>query len=115
MFSKLFFLSNTKNVAHGQNDDFLITNAVTAIMAELPEDATVGEKLTALHDWETHRMHYDFVSFNHGSKTGNSHGTYAISATVATQIGGDGWNAGRSTTPSDNTQPYSMGMPDGWY
>ena len=32
-------------------------------MAELPEDATLGQKLQALYDWEARRSHYDYVSF----------------------------------------------------
>lgn len=48
-----------------QCDDFRITNAVNGIMAELPENATVGQKLQALHDWEIHRMYYDYDSFNY--------------------------------------------------
>lgn len=46
-----------------QCDDFLITNAFNAVMAELPEDATLGQKLQALYDWEVRRSHYDYVSF----------------------------------------------------
>ena len=46
-----------------QCDDFLITNAFNAVMAELPEDATLGQKLQALYDWESRRSHYDYVSF----------------------------------------------------
>lgn len=52
-----------------QLDDFKITNAFNSIMAELPENATVGQKLSALHDWEIHRMHYDYVSLNGARKT----------------------------------------------
>lgn len=51
-----------------QGDDFLISNAVNAVLAELPSDATVGQKLQALHDWEIHRMHYDNISLNHDSQ-----------------------------------------------
>lgn len=46
-----------------QCDDFLITNAFNAVMAELPSDATLGMKLQALYDWEARRSHYDYVSF----------------------------------------------------
>ena len=46
-----------------QCDDFLITNAFNAVMAELPDDATLGMKLQALYDWEARRSHYDYVSF----------------------------------------------------
>lgn len=51
-----------------QGDDFVISNAVNAVLAELPDNATVGQKLQALHDWEIHRMHYDYISFNHNSQ-----------------------------------------------
>lgn len=51
-----------------QGDDFLVSNAVNAVLAELPSDATVGQKLQALHDWEIHRMHYDNVSLNSSSR-----------------------------------------------
>lgn len=51
-----------------QGDDFLVSNAVNAVLAELPSDATVGQKLQALHDWEIHRMHYDNVSLNNSSQ-----------------------------------------------
>ena len=47
-----------------QCDDFRITNAVHGVIAELPENATVGQKLQALHDWEVHRMYYDYDSLN---------------------------------------------------
>lgn len=51
-----------------QLDDFRITNAVNSVIAELPPTASVGQKLAALHDWEIHRMHYDYVSFNGARK-----------------------------------------------
>lgn len=52
-----------------QCDDFLITNAFNAVMAELPENATLGQKLQALYDWEARRSHYDYVSFTDTSTT----------------------------------------------
>lgn len=52
-----------------QCDDFLITNAFNAVMAELPSDATLGMKLQALYDWEARRSHYDYVSFTTTSTT----------------------------------------------
>ena len=52
-----------------QCDDFLITNAFNAVMAELPDDATLGMKLQALYDWEARRSHYDYVSFTTTSTT----------------------------------------------
>ena len=45
-----------------QSDDFIVSNAFNSVMAELPENATLGQKLQALYDWELHRSHYDFVS-----------------------------------------------------
>ncbi len=51
-----------------QSDDFIVSNAFNAIMAELPESATLGQKLQAIHDWEIHRNHYDNVSFNDDNK-----------------------------------------------
>ena len=51
-----------------QSDNFVVSNVVNAVLAELPEDATVGEKLTALHDWEIHNLYYDNVSLNHSSR-----------------------------------------------
>lgn len=52
-----------------QCDDFLITNAFNAVMAELPSNATLGMKLQALYDWEARRSHYDYVSFTDTSTT----------------------------------------------
>ena len=52
-----------------QCDDFLISNAFNSVMAELPENATLGQKLRALYDWEAKRSHYDFVSFTDTSTT----------------------------------------------
>lgn len=46
-----------------QCDDFLISNAFNAVIAELPENATLGTKLRALYDWEARTSHYDYVSF----------------------------------------------------
>ncbi len=46
-----------------QCDDFLITNAFNSVMAELPANATLGQKLRAFYDWEAKRSHYDSVSF----------------------------------------------------
>lgn len=48
-----------------QSDDFHVTNAANAILAELPENSSDEEKLKLLHDWEIHRMYYDNVSVNH--------------------------------------------------
>ena len=45
-----------------QSDDFVVSNAFNAVMAELPENAVLGQKLQALYDWELRRSHYDFVS-----------------------------------------------------
>lgn len=50
-----------------QSDDYTVSNVVNAVMAELPADATDGQKLQALHDWEIHHLYYDNVSLNHGS------------------------------------------------
>lgn len=51
-----------------QSDDFAVSNAVHAILAELPENASDGEKLRAIHDWQIRRMHYDNVSYNHNDR-----------------------------------------------
>ena len=51
-----------------QCDDFRITNAVHDVIAKLPEDATDGQKLAALHDWEVRRMYYDYDSLNGARK-----------------------------------------------
>lgn len=51
-----------------QCDDFLVSNPFNAIMAELP-NATIGQKLQALYDWEIHNFHYDFVSFTDNQST----------------------------------------------
>lgn len=48
-----------------QSDNFIVSNVFNAVMAELPLDATLGQKLQALHDWEIHTLHYDLVSYNH--------------------------------------------------
>ena len=55
--------------ANCQCDDFLVTNAFNAVMAELPSNATLGQKLQALYDWEARRSHYDYVSFKTASTT----------------------------------------------
>lgn len=55
--------------AYCQSDDFIISNAFNGIMAELPSDATLGQKLQALYDWEARRSHYDYVSFTTESTT----------------------------------------------
>ncbi len=52
-----------------QCDDLLISNAFNAVMAELPENASLGQKLQALYDWEAHTSHYDYVSFSNGQST----------------------------------------------
>lgn len=45
-----------------QSDDYIVSNVFNALMAELPEDATLGQRLQALYDWELHLCHYDLVS-----------------------------------------------------
>lgn len=55
--------------AYCQSDDFIISNAFNGILSELPPDATLGQKLQALYDWEARRSHYDFVSFITSSTT----------------------------------------------
>ena len=47
-----------------QSDDFIISNVVNNVIANLPETATLGQKMQALHDWEIHLLHYDNVSLN---------------------------------------------------
>ncbi len=45
-----------------QSDDFVVRNAFNAVIAELPYNATLGQKLQALYDWELRRTYYDNVS-----------------------------------------------------
>ena len=47
-----------------QSDDFIVSNVVNNILASLPDNATLGQKLQALHDWQIHLLHYDNVSLN---------------------------------------------------
>ena len=51
-----------------QGDNFIVSNTINAILAELPQDATVGQKLQALHDWQIHALHYDNVTLNHSNR-----------------------------------------------
>ena len=51
-----------------QGDNFIVSNTINAILAELPQDATVGQKLQALHDWQIHALHYDNVTLNHNNR-----------------------------------------------
>ena len=44
------------------SDDYRIQNAVTDIMEQLPDNATISDKLRALHDWETDLLYYDYSS-----------------------------------------------------
>lgn len=60
------FLMPSSNI---QSDNFLVSNAFNAVMAELPPDATLGQKLQALYDWEARRSHYDYVSFSNNQST----------------------------------------------
>lgn len=48
-----------------QSDDFIVSNAFNAVIAALPEDAALGQKLQALHDWEINMLHYDDYTVNH--------------------------------------------------
>ena len=45
-----------------QSDDFLVSNGFNAVMAELPVNASTGQKLQALYDWVIDICHYDFIS-----------------------------------------------------
>lgn len=45
-----------------QSDNFLISNIVNDITGTLPSNATTGQKMQALYDWELHLLHYDFSS-----------------------------------------------------
>ena len=47
-----------------QSDDFVVSNVFNSVIAELPQNATLGQKMQALHDWEIHTFHYDNVSLN---------------------------------------------------
>jgi transglutaminase/protease-like cytokinesis protein 3 len=38
-------------------------------MAELPENATIGNKLQALYDWVIDICHYDYVSYSDGKSS----------------------------------------------
>ncbi len=51
-----------------QSDDFIVSNVFNAVIAELPEDVTLGQKLRALHDWETMHHQYDHTSADDHSK-----------------------------------------------
>jgi len=51
-----------------QSDDLRISNAVNNIIAGLPADATEGQKLAALHDWEIHKLYYDYDSLTSGKR-----------------------------------------------
>lgn len=52
-----------------QSDDFLVSNGFNAVMAELSENASTGQKLQTLYDWVIDICHYDYVSFNNGEST----------------------------------------------
>lgn len=76
-YSKTWTVTNTSSVQDAeyllpsyfcQGDNFIVSNTINAILAELPQDATVGQKLQALHDWQIHALHYDNVSLNHSSQ-----------------------------------------------
>lgn len=47
-----------------QSDNFIVSNLFNAIMAELPANATTGQKLAAIHNWEIHNLYYDNLSAN---------------------------------------------------
>ena len=51
-----------------QSDNFIVSNAYYAVMAELPENASIGQKLQALYDWVININHYDFVSLEDGKR-----------------------------------------------
>lgn len=51
-----------------QSDDFIVSNVFNAVIAELPEDVTLGQKLRALHDWETMHHQYDHTSADEDTK-----------------------------------------------
>lgn len=44
------------------SDNYLIQNVVADIMAQLPANATLSDKLRAIHDWETDLLYYDSSS-----------------------------------------------------
>ncbi len=45
-----------------QSDDYTVSNVFNALMAELPSNATTGDKLRALYDYELSHTYYDMVS-----------------------------------------------------
>lgn len=49
-----------------RSDSFIISNIVNAILAELPENATLGDKLRSFHDWELHNLFYDIDYYMYG-------------------------------------------------
>ncbi len=55
--------------AECQSDNYLISNAFNAVMAELPENASTGQKLQALYDWVIDICHYDYVSYSDGKSS----------------------------------------------
>lgn len=45
-----------------QSDNYLVSNGFNAVMAELPQNAPIGQKLQGLYDWVIDLCHYDFIS-----------------------------------------------------
>ena len=45
-----------------QSDNYIVSNGFNAVMAELPVNASTGQKLQALYDWVIDICHYDFIS-----------------------------------------------------
>lgn len=76
-YTKTWTVTNTNSIEDAeyllpsyfcQGDNFIVSNTINAILAELPQDATVGQKLQALHDWQIHTLHYDNVSTNYDKR-----------------------------------------------
>jgi len=53
-----------------QSDNFLISNGFNAVMAELPANASLYQKLKALYEWEIRNLHYDYVSIEDDPEKG---------------------------------------------
>ncbi len=51
-----------------QCDDFIVSNAFNAVMGELSQNATIGEKLRALYDWVIDLNHYDYISLEENKR-----------------------------------------------
>lgn len=60
------------------SDSLIVSNVAHSILSNLPANASDGENLRAIHDWELYNLYYDYFSINHPNQRKSQNADYVL-------------------------------------